>query len=129
VRHAALLQKFAQMDVPDEVYHWLIDYFASQSHYATYGSSTSSLCQISSSIVQGSPIGPVTFVVNATDLRAATPRNQKCKYADNTYIIIQAANHHSRSAELDHVQHWTKTKKSDAKQSQILRNYSDTWPP
>jgi len=29
VRRAMLLQKFAQMDIPDAVYNWLVDYFAS----------------------------------------------------------------------------------------------------
>jgi len=86
------------------------------------------LYQISASIVQGSAISPVSFVVNATDLRAVTPGNQKFKYADDTYIIIPAANHHSRSAELDHVQHWA-DEESDAKPSQIQRNYSHTWSP
>jgi len=73
VRHAALLQKFAEMGVPDEVYSWLVDYFARHSHLWR---STSSLCQISASIMQGSLIGPVSFVVNAADLLAATPGNQ-----------------------------------------------------
>jgi len=47
VRHATQLQTFAQMDIPDAVYNWLDDYFASHSHCTTYGYSTSSHCQIS----------------------------------------------------------------------------------
>jgi len=85
-----------------------VDYFASHSHCTKYGGSTSSLCQISASIVQRSAIGPVTYVVNASDLRAVTPGNELCKYADNTYVIIPAASEHSRCAELDHIQHWAK---------------------
>jgi len=27
VRHATLIQKFAQLDIPDDVYNWLADYF------------------------------------------------------------------------------------------------------
>ena len=74
-----------------------------------YGCSTSSLCQISASIVQGSASGPVSYVVNASDLRAATTGNELCNYADDTYVIIPAANEHSRYSELDHIQHWAKT--------------------
>jgi len=85
-----------------------VDYFASHSHCTNYGGSTSSLCQILASIVQGSAIGPVSYVVNASDLRAVTPGNKLCKYADDTYVIIPAANEHSRCAELDHIQHWAK---------------------
>jgi len=51
----------------------------------------------------------VSFVVNAADLRAPTPASRKWKYADDTYVIIPAANRHSPSDELDHVHHWTKT--------------------
>jgi len=101
VRHTTLLQKFAQLDIPNAVYNWLVDYFASHSHSTMYGGSTSSLCQISASIVQGSAIGPVSYVVSASDLRAVTPGNELCKYADDTYVIIPAANEHSRCAGLD----------------------------
>jgi len=80
-----MLQKFAQLDIPDAVYNWqLVGYFASHSHCTKYGGSTSSLCQISASIVQGSAIGPVSYVVNASGLRAVTPGNELCKYADDT---------------------------------------------
>ena len=109
VRHSTLLQKFAQLDIPDVVYNWLVDYFACHSHCTMYGCSTSSVCQISASIVQGLAIGPVSYVVNDSDLWAVTPGNEHCKYADDTYVIIPAANEHSRSAELDHIQHWAKT--------------------
>ena len=37
----------------------------------------------------------------SSDLRATTPGNKLRKYADDTYVIIPAANEHSRCAELD----------------------------
>ena len=64
VRHTTLLQKFAQLDIPDAVYNWLVDYFDSQSltlHEVRWLDFL--LCQISASIVQGSAIGPVSYVV------------------------------------------------------------------
>jgi len=67
VRHATLLQKFAQLDILDDVYNWLADYFTGHSHCTKYNCSTSSLCQISASIVQGSAKGPVSYVVNTSD--------------------------------------------------------------
>jgi len=41
----------------------------------------------------------------------ATPPegNELCKCADHTYVIVPAANEHSRCSELDHIQHWAKT--------------------
>jgi len=50
----------------------------------------------------------VSYVVNASDLTAATPGNDLRKYADDTYVIIPAANKRSRCSELDHIQHWAK---------------------
>ena len=55
------------------------------------------------SIIQGSAIGPASYVVDASDLQAVTNGNALCKYADNTYLIIPAVNVDSRSAELRNV--------------------------
>ena len=45
-------------------------------------------------------------VVHASDLVSITAGNSLCKYADDTYVIIPASNHLSRSAELDNIQTW-----------------------
>jgi len=37
------------------------------------------------------------------DLVSITAGNSLCKYADDTYVIIPASNHLSRSAELDNI--------------------------
>ena len=65
--------------------------------------SISQLLEISASIIQGSVIGPVSYVVSASDLSTVTPGNFMFMYADDTYIIIPASNAHSRDAELDNV--------------------------
>ena len=57
----------------------------------------STLLEITASIIQGSAIGPASFVVNAADLKAMTPGNGICKYADETYLIIPASNADSRA--------------------------------
>ena len=46
---------------------------------------------ITASIMQGSGIGP-SCVVEAADLNTVTPGNMLCKYANDTFIIIQASN-------------------------------------
>ena len=62
---------------------------------------------ITASIIQGSAIGPVSFVVNASDLSTLNLGNSMHKYADDTYITIKpACNIVSREAELDHVSDW-----------------------
>ena len=108
VRHSSLLNKYAQMDIPDHIYNWLVEYFHGHSHCTKYRGQTSALCEISASIIQGSAIGPASYVVTAANLCSVTPGNSLCKYADDTYIIIPAVNVHSRVAELDNVEAWSR---------------------
>jgi len=57
-------------------------------------------------IIQGSAIGPVSYVVNAADLATTEPGNSLCKYADDTYIIVPASNVDTRHSELNNVEAW-----------------------
>ena len=68
VRHSTLLENMA-----DEVYNWLASYFSGHLHCTRYGTSTSALHEISAGIIQGSGIGPASYVVNSSDLTAVRP--------------------------------------------------------
>ena len=46
------------------------------------------------SIIQGSGLGPAAFLVTAADLRPIHDGNEILKYADDTYLVIPAANTH-----------------------------------
>jgi len=61
---------------------------------------------ITASIMQRSAIGPASYVINAADLATVTAGNLMFNYADDTYIVIPAANVNSRYAELDQVDRW-----------------------
>ena len=61
---------------------------------------------INSSIIQGSGLGPVLFVINAHDLHPIYPTNLMFKYADDTYLIIPSNNSHLISEELARVSEW-----------------------
>jgi len=49
---------------------------------------------ITAGVIQGSAVGPATFVVNAADLTPIKPGNLLAKYADDT--IVPANNVDSR---------------------------------
>ena len=106
VRHLTVLQKLASLDIPDCVYNWLVDYFSGHSHCTAFHGQISFLLNISASIIQGSAVGPVLYVVNAGDL---IPGNRFCKYADDTYLVIPAINIDSRTEELDSIRTWAST--------------------
>ena len=82
--------KIAQLNLPDHIYNWLVDFFAGHSHCTSFSDQISEFASINASIIQGSAIGPATYVVNAEDLKAVTPGNFLCKYADDTYLIVPA---------------------------------------
>ena len=65
---------------------------------------------ITASIIQGSAIGPSSFVVHAADLWAARAGSFLIKYADDrpNFVIIPACNVESRQPELDHICEWSK---------------------
>ena len=104
VRHSSLLQKLAQLDLPDHIYNWLADFFSNHSHCTVFRDQQSSLLAITASIIQGSAIGPPAYVVTAGDLATTTPGNTLCKFADDTYVIIP--DQISRQAELDNIRSW-----------------------
>jgi hypothetical protein len=109
VRHSTLLGKLAELNMPDNAYNWLVDFFCGRSHCTVYRGQTSMLKDITASIIQGSGIGPASYVVNAGDLMAVTPGNQLCKFADDTYLVVPASNVGSRSAEMDNIETWART--------------------
>jgi len=63
---------------------------------------------ISASIIQGSAIGPASYVVNSSDLHTVFDGNDLLKYADDTYLIIPAVNVKTRTTELSHITEWAK---------------------
>jgi hypothetical protein len=108
VRQSTLLAKMAQLDIPDNVYNWMADFFSGHSHCTTYRGQASTMQSITASIIQGSGIGPASYVVNAGDLKALTSRNHLCKFADDTYLIVPSGNEGSRLAEIDSIETWAK---------------------
>jgi len=59
-----------------------------------------------SSVVQGSGMGPVMYIVNASDLHPICPLNIMLKYADDTYLIVPSVNSHLIHSEIQHIGLW-----------------------
>jgi len=72
IRHATLLDKTAQLQIPDAVYNWLVDFSDGHEHCTTFGGTKSSMQSITASVIQGSVIWPASYVVNAADLARCT---------------------------------------------------------
>jgi hypothetical protein len=109
VRHSTLLEKFAQLDIPDNVYNWLADFFSGHSHCTLHHGQTLTLKSITASIIQGCGIEPAAYVANVVDLKLVTPGNQLIEFADNTYLVLPATNVDLWSTEVDNVKSWAPT--------------------
>ena len=88
------------------MHFWIRDFFSSHSHCTRFAGEVSSLVGITASIVQGSSLGPASYIVNAADLRPRHDGNVIIKFADDTYLIIPARNSHTRGDEVSHVKSW-----------------------
>jgi len=81
VCHRTLLDKMTLLDLPNEVYNWIVDYFSGHMHCTKYGGVTSAMRAITASIVRwsGSGIGPASHVVTAAALQTVNPANLMVK--------------------------------------------------
>ena len=86
VRHSTLAAKCADLPIEDEVHNWVLEFLNDRVHCTKFGGIISTERRINASIVQGSGIGPVSYVICASDLRALHTGNVFDKYADDSYI-------------------------------------------
>ena len=63
VRHSEVFDKLSKMNLPDPVYNWIQDFYSGRSHCTRYGGDISQLTTILASVVQGSGLGPASFIV------------------------------------------------------------------
>ena len=90
VRHAQLVSKLGELDIPQQVNGWIASFLKDCSHETIFEDYTSSSSIINASIVQGSALGPPAFVITASDLIAKHSSNALNKFADDTYLIVPA---------------------------------------
>jgi len=106
VRHSTFLEKLAEFPVPDFLYNWIQDYLGSRQHCTKLDGNTSNLLPINSSLIQGSGIGPISFVLNSSDLHPRNRANVFSKYADDTYLIVPSSSSHTIPEELESIKQW-----------------------
>jgi len=75
VRHSSLFHKLATMSLPDEAYNWIRNFYDHRSHCTRFGE-LSDILSIFASVIQGTALGPASYVVNTGDLRPVTIGNE-----------------------------------------------------
>jgi len=123
VRHVTLMRKLATLRIPDNIYNWINDFFGEHYHCTGFDGQCSSVAEVKVSVIQGSPLGPASYVVTAADLHPVTSANRIFKYSDDTYLVVPAANTRSCLAEIAHIDEWEATnnlKLNYAKSKEII---------
>jgi len=91
------------MNLPDAVYNWMQDFYSGRSHCTRYGGEISQLAAIHARVVQGSGLGPASFIVTTADLQPLHYGNRILKYGDDIYLVVLEVNEHTCESELTHV--------------------------
>ena len=68
VRHSSLKSKIADIPTDDQVYNCLVDFLSGWQHITKHKGNCSASLSINSTIVQGSGIEPVMYIINASDI-------------------------------------------------------------
>ena len=82
VDHPTLLTKINKLDLPPHAINWIISYLGGRSQILKRKGQLSASAEINTSIVQGSGIGPMLFVVMESDLSTMSSVNILLKYAE-----------------------------------------------
>ena len=61
---------------------------------------------INATAIQGSVMGPPSFIVEASDLHPIYLVNALMKYADDSYLLIRSSNISTATEEFSHISQW-----------------------
>ena len=82
--------------------------------------SRSEFLPITASIIQGSGIAPVAYILNASDLHPIHQHNMIFKYADDTSLNVPDIFSRTILQELQHISNWAKHHNLKLNQSESL---------
>ena len=85
-----------------------VNFFKNRTHSTKFHNKTGSALSIDYSVVQGSVLGPSSFIINASSLKPVHPLNKMIKFANDTYLVIPSSNSNSLQLELDSLSEWAK---------------------
>jgi hypothetical protein len=82
-------KKDASLELQDNIYNWIVSDFQQRSHSTTFQRQFSCQEEVTASIVQGSSIGPASYVVTAFYIDPISSVNAMTKFAEDTNLLAQ----------------------------------------
>ena len=111
VDHRILLQKLIFLRVPNFIICWIKSYLSGRMHATKFNDLLSRLAAINRSVVQGSGLGPVLFIIYACDLITIDELNYLLKYADDITLLNPENASISAESEMENIMNWAKQNK------------------
>ena len=78
-----LIKKLQKLENPPIVINWIINFLTDRTQQVVINGRRSSRLSITRSIMQGSGLGPLLFLIYILDLKPICKINILCKYADD----------------------------------------------
>ena len=92
VDHKILLKKLLMYGFSEYVVQWFIDYFKGRMQHTKFGTVLSPGVIIEHGVYQGSPLGPLLFIIYINDI-VRINKNMFCNmYADDTVVVCRDKN-------------------------------------
>jgi len=85
----------SNLPLQDNIYNWIVNFLESHQHCTKFAGSVSytvTTVTVAASVIQESGLGPACYIVAASDLQVSHTGNVIIKFADDTYLIVPAAN-------------------------------------
>ena len=110
INHKILLNKLHHYGIRGTVYNWFKSYLIGRSQQVDYNSYISNIRTISSSVPQGSILGPLLFIIYVNDFPNCLKFSSNLSFADDTTVILSAKNSNllvqKGNKELKNIDNW-----------------------
>ena len=88
INHKILLNKLHHYGISETVYNWFKSYLIGRSQQVDYNSHISNIRTISSSVPQGSILGPLLYIIYVNDFPNCLKFSSNLSFADDTTVIL-----------------------------------------
>ena len=107
VPHSILIEKYKSTQTPNVIIDWIIEYLRNRSHCTVFNDQHSSMANINASVIQGSGIGPISFSIFISDLKAISKCNAIEKYADDATLLVPSNSDVDILTEFENIKSWS----------------------
>jgi len=111
IDHLILIRKLTALQVPIFIIKWLVSFLSDRTQTTCLNYDRSASAKINRSVIQGSGIGPILYIMFAFDLKPLDLLNILLKYADDSTLLCPENTGTSVELEMAHIIDWAKNNK------------------